>query len=123
VGHAGFAPEEFSGHSLNAGFVTSAAATSANERDIMQHTRHKSEQMVRRYIRKVPSSKETWLIYWASNGGFATRNCGSTTDLSSLMFKIPPTQPSAATEEEGPSATGLFSLVSSPPQSSSGGVC
>jgi integrase len=52
VGHAGFAPEEFSGHSLRAGFATSAAAAGANERDIMQHTRHKSEQMVRRYIRK-----------------------------------------------------------------------
>jgi integrase len=52
VGHAGFAPEEFSGHSLRAGFATSAASAGANERDIMQHTRHKSEQMVRRYIRK-----------------------------------------------------------------------
>jgi integrase len=52
VGHAGFAPDEFSGHSLRAGFATSAAAAGANERDIMHHTRHKSEQMVRRYIRK-----------------------------------------------------------------------
>ena len=33
VGHAGFAPEEFSGHSLRAGFATSAAAAGANERD------------------------------------------------------------------------------------------
>lgn len=48
----GFAPEEFSGHSLRAGFATSAAAAGANERDIMEHTRHKSDQMVRRYIRK-----------------------------------------------------------------------
>jgi integrase len=45
VGHAGFAPDEFSGHSLRAGFATSAAAAGANERDIMQHTRHKSEQI------------------------------------------------------------------------------
>jgi integrase len=52
VGHAGFAPEEFSGHSLRAGFATSAAGAGATERDIMKHTRHKSEQMVRRYIRK-----------------------------------------------------------------------
>jgi integrase len=52
VGHAGFAPDEFSGHSLRAGFATSAAAAGASERDIMKHTRHKSEQMVRRYIRK-----------------------------------------------------------------------
>jgi integrase len=37
---------------LRAGFATSAAAAGAHERDIMQHTRHKSEQMVRRYIRK-----------------------------------------------------------------------
>jgi integrase len=46
------APEEFSGHSLRAGFATSAAGAGATERDIMKHTRHKSEQMVRRYIRK-----------------------------------------------------------------------
>jgi integrase len=52
VGHAGFAPEEFSGHSLRAGLATSAAEAGQNEREIMNQTRHKSEKMVRRYIRK-----------------------------------------------------------------------
>ena len=52
VGHAGFSAEEFSGHSLRAGLATSAAEAGQQERDIMQQTRHKSEKMVRRYIRK-----------------------------------------------------------------------
>jgi hypothetical protein len=53
VGHAGFSPEEFSGHSLCAGLATSAAEAGQQECDIiMQQTRHKSEKMVRRYIRK-----------------------------------------------------------------------
>jgi len=52
VGHAGFSGEEFSGHSLRAGLATSAALAGQHERDIMQQTRHKSEKMVRRYIRK-----------------------------------------------------------------------
>ena len=52
VGHAGFAPGEFSGHSLRAGLATSAAEAGQNEREIMNQTRHKSEKMVRRYIRK-----------------------------------------------------------------------
>jgi integrase len=52
-GDRGFlAPEEFSGHSLRAGLATSAAEAGQQERDIMQQTRHKSEKMVRRYIRK-----------------------------------------------------------------------
>ncbi|MBB5061438.1 integrase [Granulicella aggregans] len=52
VGHAGFAAEDFSGHSLRAGLATSAAEAGQNEREIMKQTRHKSEKMVRRYIRK-----------------------------------------------------------------------
>lgn len=50
--HVGFAPVEFSVHSRRAGFTTSTAAAGAVERDMMQHTRPKSEQIVRRYIRK-----------------------------------------------------------------------
>lgn len=42
---------DFSGHSLRAGLATSAAAAGAAERSIMKQTRHKSEAMVRRYIR------------------------------------------------------------------------
>ena len=51
VGHAGFAADAFSGHSLRAGLATSAAEVGQNEREIMKQTRHKSEKMVRRYIR------------------------------------------------------------------------
>jgi integrase len=41
----------FAGHSLRAGLATSAAAGGATERDIMRQTRHRSLEMVRRYIR------------------------------------------------------------------------
>jgi hypothetical protein len=37
---------------LRAGLATSAAEAGQQESDIMQQTRHKSEKMVRRYIRK-----------------------------------------------------------------------
>ena len=52
VGHAGFDAAEFSGHSLRAGLATSAAKAGQSERSIMKQTRHKSEKMVRRYIRE-----------------------------------------------------------------------
>ena len=45
-------PRAFAGHSLRAGFATSAAAGGATERDIMRQTRHRSAEMVRRYIRE-----------------------------------------------------------------------
>jgi integrase len=45
-------PKVFAGHSLRAGMATSAAAGGATERDIMQQTRHRSVEMVRRYIRE-----------------------------------------------------------------------
>jgi len=48
---AGLDATVFSGHSLRAGLATSAAAAGASERAIMKQTRHKSEAMVRRYIR------------------------------------------------------------------------
>lgn len=41
----------YAGHSLRAGFATAAARAGASERSIMQQTGHKSEAMVRRYIR------------------------------------------------------------------------
>jgi site-specific recombinase XerD len=52
VAHLGQDARAFAGHSLRAGFATSAAAGGAAERDIMQHTRHRSTEMVRRYIRE-----------------------------------------------------------------------
>jgi len=49
---AGLDPAKYSGHSLRAGHATSAAASGASERSIMNQTGHKSVQMVRRYIRE-----------------------------------------------------------------------
>ena len=48
---AGFDPAAYSGHSLRAGFATQAARAGAHERAIMKHTRHKSEKVLREYIR------------------------------------------------------------------------
>jgi integrase len=44
-------PREFSGHSLRAGLVTSAALAGASETSIMAQTGHRSAAMVRRYLR------------------------------------------------------------------------
>lgn len=49
---AGYDPQRFSGHSLRAGFVTTAAERGATEAEIMEQTGHKTERMVRRYIRR-----------------------------------------------------------------------
>lgn len=48
---AGLDPALYAGHSLRAGLATSAARNGASERSIMRQTGHKSESMVRRYIR------------------------------------------------------------------------
>ena len=42
----------FSGHSLRAGYATSAAAADVPALRIQQHTRHKSADMVARYVRE-----------------------------------------------------------------------
>ncbi|SMO58312.1 site-specific integrase [Melghirimyces algeriensis] len=47
----GLDPKRFAGHSLRAGIATSAAMAGKDERAIMKQTRHKSTNMVRRYIR------------------------------------------------------------------------
>jgi len=49
---AGMDPSHFSGHSLRAGFATSAAQAGAETWAIMKQTGHKSEKTVRRYIRE-----------------------------------------------------------------------
>lgn len=49
---AGLDPALYSGHSLRAGFATSAARAGAEERDIARVTGHKSERVLRRYIRQ-----------------------------------------------------------------------
>jgi integrase len=43
---------DLSGHSLRAGFATSAAQAGATERAIAQQTRHRSLTTLRRYIRR-----------------------------------------------------------------------
>lgn len=48
---AGLDAERFAGHSLRAGLATSAATAGVSERAIMAQTGHRSERMVRRYIR------------------------------------------------------------------------
>jgi integrase len=48
----GLDPDRYAGHSLRAGLATSAAAGGASERVIMAQTRHRSADMVRRYIRE-----------------------------------------------------------------------
>lgn len=49
---AGLGDLDLAGHSLRAGFATSAAAAGKSERAIMKQTGHKSLPMVRRYIRE-----------------------------------------------------------------------
>jgi len=49
---AGLDPAEFAGHSLRAGFVTSAAEKGASAERIMDHTGHRSVAMIRVYTRR-----------------------------------------------------------------------
>jgi integrase len=49
---AGFDPTELSGHSLRAGFATSAALAGVEEYAIMEQTGHRSVMTLRRYVRK-----------------------------------------------------------------------
>jgi len=47
----GYHSEEFSGHSLRSGFCTQAAMNGASDRAIMQQTKHRTREMVDRYVR------------------------------------------------------------------------
>lgn len=49
---AGLDPELYAGHSLRAGFATTAAANGATERQIAKVTRHRSMNVLRGYIRE-----------------------------------------------------------------------
>ncbi|MFZ1465872.1 MAG: site-specific integrase [Anaerolineae bacterium] len=48
---AGLNPDQYSGHSLRAGFATTAGEKGVEERDIQRQTGHKSVQVLRGYIR------------------------------------------------------------------------
>jgi integrase len=52
VGAAGYDVQRFSGHSLRAGFATSAARAGVPEAAIMVQTRHRSLPVLREYIRR-----------------------------------------------------------------------
>ncbi len=54
----GLDPADYSGHSLRAGFVTSAAAHRARLDKIMEVTRHTSPRMVLRYIRQADAFED-----------------------------------------------------------------
>ncbi len=47
----GLDSRNYSGHSLRAGLVTQAAINGVQELSIMKQTRHKSSDMLRKYIR------------------------------------------------------------------------
>jgi site-specific recombinase XerD len=55
---AGLDPAELSGHSLRAGFATSAAETGASVLKIMETTRHKSVDVLATYVRRVDLFKD-----------------------------------------------------------------
>src|SRR5690606_26556954 len=58
AGRAGFKLEDFSGHSLRSGFVTSAADRGADINRIMDQTRHTDPRTVRAYIRRAERYKD-----------------------------------------------------------------
>lgn len=55
---AGLNPDDFSGHSLRSGFITSAAEAGANLFKIMDVSRHKSVQTVKGYVRNAEMFKD-----------------------------------------------------------------
>ena len=55
---AGLEPTEFAGHSLRAGFLTSAAEHGASIFKMMEVSRHKSVDVLKGYVRRVDLFKE-----------------------------------------------------------------
>jgi len=55
---AGLDPATFSGHSLRAGFCTSAAEHGASLFRIMDVTRHKSVDVLRSYVRRADAFRD-----------------------------------------------------------------
>ncbi|MGI4794297.1 MAG: integrase, partial [Janthinobacterium lividum] len=54
---AGLDPREFAGHSLRAGFLTSAAEAGADVLRMMEVSRHKRVETVQGYVRRANSFK------------------------------------------------------------------
>jgi site-specific recombinase XerD len=55
--HAGYDARVFSGHSLRAGFVTSALAAGADILRVMDQTRHKEVRTLKAYDRRAKAFK------------------------------------------------------------------
>ncbi len=55
---AGFRPEDFAGHSLRAGFLTSGAEAGASVFKLMEVSRHKSMDTLRGYVRRAELFKD-----------------------------------------------------------------
>ena len=60
---AGIDPARYAGHSLRSGLATSAGRGGAPERSIMRQTGHRSEKMVRKYIRSGTLFEENAAAY------------------------------------------------------------
>jgi integrase len=58
AGAAGLDASRYAGHSLRAGLATQAAMNNVPERIIQKQTRHKSTDMLRRYIRDASLFRE-----------------------------------------------------------------
>jgi site-specific recombinase XerD len=58
AGKAGFNPEEYAGHSLRSGFLTSAAMNGASIFKMMDISRHKSMDTLKGYIRLADEFKD-----------------------------------------------------------------
>jgi site-specific recombinase XerD len=58
AGCAGFVPQEYAGHSLRAGFLTSAAENGASLFKMMEVSRHKSVDTLKGYIRRADLFKD-----------------------------------------------------------------
>ena len=56
---AGLDPDNYAGHSLRAGHVTSAARAGVDDHVIMQTTGHTNRTMLARYRRDVPNFDES----------------------------------------------------------------
>jgi site-specific recombinase XerD len=58
AGRAGFRPEDFAGHSLRSGFLTSGAEAGASVLKLVEVSRHKSLDTLRGYVRRAELFKD-----------------------------------------------------------------
>lgn len=67
--------DRFSGHSLRAGYATAAAAEDVPQYRIQQHTRHRSSEMVARYVRESDQWRRSGLKgVWRGADSFRSRS-------------------------------------------------